>query len=156
MFKNILLPTDGSQGVARALDCAVAIALKFGAKIHVLHVIEVVWLVFNYPEYSGLIDERIGDKLREGGVQIVEDTVESIRAAGIEAVEGSVREGSPAEVILQYARENAIDLIVMGTHGRRGLNRLLLGSVAEEVVRRSEVPVLTVRMKGFDKPRPTQ
>jgi len=132
------------------MNCAVAIASKFNAKIHVLHVVEATLPIFNYRDYGGLVDEKIGDKLREGGAQIVENTAELIREAGIEDVEGIVREGSPAEVILRYAGENMIDLIVMGTHGRRGLNRLLLGSVAEEVVRRSEVPVMTVRMTKFD------
>jgi len=156
MFRNLLLPTDGSQGVTRAMNCAVAIALKFNAKIHVLHVVEAALLIFNSWDYGGLVNEKIGDKLREGGAQIVENTAGLIREAGIEDVEGIVREGSPAEVILRYARENTIDLIVMGTHGRRGLNRLLLGSVAEEVVRRSEAPVLTVRMTEFDSLRPPQ
>jgi len=146
MFKNLLLPTDGSHGVMNALNCAVGIALKFDAKIHVLFVVEPPSLIFDYRGFGGLAEKEIIENLRQEGEHIVERTTKLIREAGIEVVEGVVREGSPATTILQYVKENKIDLIVMGTHGRRGLNRILLGSVAEEVVRTSDVPVMTVRM----------
>lgn len=146
MFKNLLLPTDGSQGVMKAINCAVGIGLKFDAKVHILFVVEPPSLIFDYRGFGGLAEREIIENLREEGQHIVERTAKLIREAGIEEVQSVVREGSPAENILLYAKENKIDLIVMGTHGRRGLNRLLLGSVAEEVVRTSDVPVMTVRM----------
>lgn len=146
MFKNILLPTDGSKGVIKALNCAVAIALQFGAKIHVLFVIEPPVFIFDHQGFSSLAVNKVIENLREAGERIVEKTAKLIRKAGVEDVEVAVREGSPAQTVLQYAKKKKIDLIVMGTHGRRGLNRILLGSVAEEVVRTSDVPVMTVRM----------
>ena len=143
MFKDILLPTDGSQGVEEAINCAVALAKKFDAKIHVLYVVEPP----RFQEYgAGIALASMIKTLQEAGEQILSDTVELIRKSGALALEEVMDEGHPAEEILQYAREHGIDLIVMGTHGRRGLNRVLLGSVAEEVVRSADVPVMTVRM----------
>jgi nucleotide-binding universal stress UspA family protein len=143
MFKDILLPTDGSKGVEEAINCAVALAKKFDAKIHVLYVVEPP----RFQEYgAGIALASIVKTLQEAGEQIVSDTVELIRKSGVLAIEEAIEEGHPAEEILQYTREHGIDLIVMGTHGRRGLNRVLLGSVAEEVVRSADVPVMTVRM----------
>lgn len=143
MFKDILLPTDGSKGVGEAINCAVALAKKFDAKIHVLFVVEPP----RFQEYgAGIALASIIKTLQEAGEQIVRDTVEMIRTSGVLAVEEATEEGHPAEEILKYAQEHGIDLIVMGTHGRRGLNRVLLGSVAEEVVRSANVPIMTVRM----------
>ena len=143
MFKDILLPTDGSRGAAEAVNCAVAIAKKFDSTIHVLFVVEP-------PRFQDIgATAAMNDILRairEAGQDIVRETVKLIQDSGVIAVEEVLREGHPAEEILNYARESGMDLIVMGTHGRRGLGRLLLGSVTEEVVRTSEIPVLTVRM----------
>lgn len=143
MFKDILLPTDGSQGVGEAINCAVALAKKFDAKIHVLFAVEPPRL----QEYgTGIALAGVLKSLHEAGEQIVKETAETIRTSGVLSVEEALQEGHPAEVILKYAQEQGIDLIVMGTHGRRGINRVLLGSVAEEVVRSANVPVMTVRM----------
>ncbi len=143
MFKDILLPTDGSKGAAEAINCAVAIAKKFDSTIHVLFVVEP-------PRFQDIgATTAMNDILRairEAGEEIVRETAQTIANSGVIAVEEVLREGHPAEEILSYAREEGMDLIVMGTHGRRGLGRLLLGSVTEEVVRTSPVPVLTVRM----------
>ena len=143
MFKDILLPTDGSKGVGEAINCTVALAKKFDAKIHVLFVVEPP----RFQEYgAGIALASIIKTLQEAGEQIVRDTVEMIRKSGLAAIEEATEDGHPAEEILKYAQEHGIDLIVIGTHGRRGLNRVLLGSVAEEVVRSANVPVMTVRM----------
>lgn len=143
MFKDILLPTDGSKGVEEAINCAVALAKKFDAKIHVLYVVEPP----RFQDYgAGIALASIIKTLQEAGEQIVSETVEVIRKSGVSALEESIEEGHPAEEILKYMSEHGIDLIVIGTHGRRGINRVLLGSVAEEVVRSADVPVMTVRM----------
>jgi nucleotide-binding universal stress UspA family protein len=143
MFKDILLPTDGSQGVEEAINCAIAIAKKFDSRIHVLYVIEP-------PRFGDLgLTVTLGqlvESLQEAGREIVSRTARSIRDMGVVAVEEVIREGHPAEEIVTYAREKGIDLIAMGTHGRRGINRLLLGSIAEEVARTADMPVLIVRM----------
>jgi nucleotide-binding universal stress UspA family protein len=146
MFKHILLPTDGSQGVTKAINVAVGMALEFQAGIQILTVIEPPSMTLAYSGIGGLAEREILDRLLEEAKQIVEKTKRRIQDAGLEDVEGRVEEGHPAETILQYAQTHKSDLIVMGTHGRRGLNRMILGSVAEEIVRRSPVPVMTVRM----------
>jgi nucleotide-binding universal stress UspA family protein len=143
MFKDILLPTDGSKGVDEAINCAVAVAKKFNATIHVLFVVEPPrFLDFG----AGIAAADIVPSIQEAGKQIISDTAQVIRDSGVFSVKEAIKQGHPAEEIIRYAKEEGIDLIVMGTHGRRGLNRVLLGSVAEEVVRSADVPVMTVRM----------
>ncbi len=145
MFKEILLPTDGSKGVERAVRCAAAVARKFEARVHVLFVVEPP----RFPDFgSGVALTGVLEALEEAGRQIVRETAQTLREAGVPDVVEVLREGHPAEEIVKYAEEAGIDLIVMGTHGRRGLDRILLGSVAEEVVRTAEVPVMTVRMRA--------
>ncbi len=143
MFKKILLPTDGSQGVARAMNCATTMALAFEAKIFLLFVAESPTLLF---EYANIAEQGILEALHKEGKHILEKTAQTIREAGVEQVETVLKTGAPAKAILDFAEAAKIDLIVMGTHGRRGLDRVLLGSVTEEVVRLSRVPVMTVRM----------
>lgn len=143
MFKKILLPTDGSKGVEKAINCATTVALEFSAKIYVLFAVEAPTLVF---EYTNFTQEKVIDSMKQEGQQILEKTLALIKESGVNDVESVVREGHPGKVILDFAQEQKMDLIVMGTHGRRGLDRILLGSVTEEVVRLSPVPVLTVRM----------
>lgn len=144
MFRHILLPTDGSAGVGQAIDAAVAIAEKFDARIHVLFVAEPP----RFHEYGASVAlTNIMETLQESGRQILDDTAERIRNKGPSAVETALRQGHPAEEVNAYAEETDIDLVVMGTHGRRGINRMLLGSVAEEVVRTSNVPVMTVQIR---------
>ena len=147
MFDEILLPTDGSEGVGQAINAAVSMAEKFNARIHILFVAEPP----RFHEYGASVAlTNIMQSLQEAGRQILDDTAERVRNQGISAVETVLRQGHPAEEIIAYASENAIDLVVMGTHGRRGLNRMLLGSVTEEVVRCSQVPIMTVRMTSED------
>jgi nucleotide-binding universal stress UspA family protein len=86
------------------------------------------------------------EALHQEGQRILEKTADVIRKSGVEEVETVLKTGTPAKAILDFVDEAKIDLIVMGTHGRRGLDRVLLGSVTEEVVRLSRVPVMTVRM----------
>jgi nucleotide-binding universal stress UspA family protein len=143
MFRKILLPTDGSKGVEKAINCATTLALEFNAKIYVLFAVEAPTLVF---EYTNFTQEKVIDSMKQEGQQIIDKTLSLIQASGVNEVESTMREGHPGKVILDFAHEQKIDLIVMGTHGRRGLDRMLLGSVTEEVVRLSPVPVLTVRM----------
>jgi nucleotide-binding universal stress UspA family protein len=86
------------------------------------------------------------DALREEGRQAVDDVVARADDAGVRSVEASVLNGTPVRALLDYADDRAIDLVVMGTHGRTGLNRYLLGSVTERVVRLGDGPVLAVSM----------
>ena len=141
MYDRILLPTDGSDASDRAVEQAIGLARETGATLHVLFVVE------DIPYAPELMDDEVEGRLREMG----EEALEQIRAradeAGVE-IETALREGAPHTAILEYADEAAVDLVVMGTHGRSGLDRYLLGSVTERVVRTADVPVLTVRMEA--------
>lgn len=143
MYERILLPTDGSDASNPAVEQAIGLARETGAELHVLFVVE------DIPYAPEMMDDQVEGQLREIG----EDAIENIRKradeAGIDIVE-AIREGAPHNSILGYADEEDADIIVMGTHGRSGLDRYLLGSVTERVVRTSDIPVLTVRVSGDD------
>ena len=142
MYDEVLLPTDGSPGVERAIEEAVGIASATGARLHAIYVVEPLY-------WSEVNAERLLEALEEEGERATAAVAERAEAAGVEVVT-AVRRGYPAEQVGEYADEEGIDLIVMGTHGRRGLSRMLLGSTTERVVRAADVPVLTVRMRADD------
>jgi nucleotide-binding universal stress UspA family protein len=163
MYQHILYPTDGSDGASSALADARDIANTYDATVHVLYVAE-------HPRPHGLAgdvvvtgsggmvgdpdggeaamegDRTKGDELQaeaeEHGADLVERVADRF---GDVPTRTEVRSGNPHETILDYADEHDVDLVVMGTHGRPGLDRYLLGSVTEKVVRTSDIPVLTVR-----------
>ncbi|MFB6100966.1 MAG: universal stress protein [Haloplanus sp.] len=140
MYETILVPTDGSAGAAAAAEHATDLAETYGATVHALYVADV--------RMSPISADMDRDELR----RLIEESDETPTApvldraerAGVPAVE-AIRAGVPHEAILAYAREQDADLIAMGSHGHTGLEHALLGSVAERVVRTSDVPVLTVR-----------
>lgn len=139
MYDHILYPTDGSEGADAALDHAIDHALQYDASLHVLYVIEETLPAIE----AGAPD--VLEALEERGEQVLDDARERATEAGVASVQASVAAGSPYRQILKYVEDSGIDLIVMGTHGRRGIDRYLLGSVAEKVVRTAGCPVLTVR-----------
>ncbi|KTG19456.1 universal stress protein [Haloferax profundi] len=134
MFDHILVPTDGSTHAERAAEYAVDLASTYGAALHVLYVVDV--RVTHTDSASGDDEETRG----EGAVSSVAD----LAAARDVPVETEIRVGLPAETIVDYGKERNVDLVVMGTHGTSGLERYLVGSVAERVVRLSDVPVMCV------------
>lgn len=139
MYEDILLPTDGSDGTETALAHAEAIGMAFDATVHVLFVADT-----NRDSVIRLAGGTTTDVLTEKGTGIVEETSAALDPAVDRRTE--VLQGDPRETIVDYAEEYGIDLVVMATHGRRGLDRFLLGSVTERVVRTSNVPVMTVRL----------
>jgi nucleotide-binding universal stress UspA family protein len=140
MYTRILVPTDGSAGMERVVRHAADLARAHGAELHLVYVINTASFA-NLPMETSW--EGVSEMLREEGTGAL-DAAE--RAAGDVTLTRTMLEGSPSHEIVSYAEREGCDLICMGTHGRGGLNRLLLGSVAERVVRSSEVPVLTVRV----------
>lgn len=146
-IRTILVPVDFSDCSRVAVERASILAKKLGASLHVLHVWELPEVLppgANEGAYAGqllgMVEGFAGTRLRE--------LVEEVRGRGI-AVDGSFLEmGSPWRTIVRFAEDGRYDLIVMGTHGRRGLTRALLGSVAEKVVRCSHLPVLAVHGDG--------
>jgi nucleotide-binding universal stress UspA family protein len=139
--RHILVPHDFSATAEAALSYATALALKLGARITVLNVYELP--SYGYGEALGFTAEILSDIQRasEEGVKIAADRA---RSAGVE-VNDAVRQGPAWSEIDAAANELGVDLIVMGTHGRKGLSRAFLGSVAEKVVRTAPCPVLAVR-----------
>ena len=143
-YDRVLAPTDGSDTAARAVGAAVGVAHEFDAALDVLSVVETTGVGFDVRS------EQYRTQYEEAAARIVDEAVERGRAAGVEAVEGAVRFGTPHEEILAYAEEAGTDLVVMGTRGRTGLDRYLLGSVAERTLRLADVPVLTVPAPNAD------
>jgi len=135
-YRNVLVPTDGSERAGGALDRAVSLAIDAGARVHVLSVVDVGGV--GGEAYSGV------DALVEGAEETVAEAAAVAEEAGVEAVEAVEVGSSVSRAIRAYVEENGIDLVAMGTQGRTGVERYLLGSVAERTVRTSPVPVLTV------------
>ena len=140
-FKHILVPTDFSETADRALDVALSIAAKFDAKVTVLHA---------YANPASAYPIRMNDAIpwpKEDVAALAQtklrETVDKARQRGM-SVESQLALGDAWQEIIDATKKLGIDMIVMGTHGRRGLPRMLLGSVAEKVVRSSTVPVVTV------------
>jgi nucleotide-binding universal stress UspA family protein len=142
MYNCVLLPTDGSAEMEPVVDHAAALADRDDASIHALYVVDAASFSSLPMETSW---EGISELLYEEGTAALNELE---RLVGDRApVERVVVEGKPSATIVEHAAEDDCDLIVMGTHGRGGIDRLLLGSVAERVVRRSTVPVMTVRVE---------
>jgi nucleotide-binding universal stress UspA family protein len=138
VYDDILLPTDGSDAANAAVDNALSLAVKYDARLHVLYVADTT-------EYSMVtFEDDVVDPLQQEGEGVVDDVVQRAETEGVVA-KGVVMQGGVFETIQNYVADEGIDAIVMGTHGRRGLGRALLGSVTERIVRTSDVPVLTVR-----------
>lgn len=134
-YQRILLPTDGSDEAQTAAERGIEIAAALDASVHAFSVIQ----------SSGVLKR---DQLRTDAEADAKDAVERVETAadraGVE-VTTSVEKGVSHESIVNYATANDVDMIVMGTHGRTGLDHVMIGSVAERVVRTSPVPVLTIR-----------
>lgn len=143
-LKRILVPTDFSKFSQQALTYAVALAEKFGSEICLLHVVQD--LAVFIPDMV-TVAPPIAPSLEQmtTAVQAAFDRVVRDNALDRFTHRRDVREGSPFLEIVRFAKENDVDLIVMGTHGHSGLIHVLLGSVTEKVVRKSPCPVLTVR-----------
>jgi nucleotide-binding universal stress UspA family protein len=137
MFDSILVPTDGSDCAQSAVGYAADLASRYDARVHALCVVDSRTLE-NATQY---------DRIKKEREAVAERTCNDLSASGAR-VERAVRTDVPHRAIRRYATERDIDLIVMGTHGRTGVERYLLGSVTEKVVRLSDVPVLTVNAEA--------
>lgn len=134
MYENVLIPTDGSDGTRRSIDHGLTLADRFGATVHALSVV---------PE--GPFGTFEGERAAAAAERAVEQVEAEADRQGID-VSTTVEYGVPHEEILAYVDANDVDVIVMGTKGRSGLDRVLVGSVTERVVRMAEVPVVTVKL----------
>lgn len=144
-LKNILVATDFSEPSASALEYGRAFARTFGATLHVVHVVETAFtrgmLADASPgAYAGMVQDLEAASRRQLDATVAEDDRRELNGHGI-----LLNAMNAAVGIVQYAKEAQVDLIVIGTHGRDGWSYLLMGSVAEKVVRTAPCPVLTVR-----------
>jgi len=138
MYDEILLPVDGSPAAEQAMPHVFDLAERFDATVHVLFVVNTT------RDSAGVVGGTVLDTLEREGRRVVDEVKARGERRGIET-HGVVRRGAPHEAILDYATEHGVEVIVMATHGRTGVERVLLGSVTERVVRAAPVPVLTVR-----------
>jgi nucleotide-binding universal stress UspA family protein len=142
--RTLLVPTDFSEAADAALDSAVELAAALDAQVILLHAFEIPTVGF--PDASLQVTAELGRRILDGA-QAGLDERKAARGAANVAIRTCVEQGAPWRVVLHVAERERADLIVMGTHGRRGLPHALLGSVAEKVVRTSPVPVLIVHAK---------
>ena len=147
-YKRILVPVDGSPTAAKGLKEAIRLARESRGRLILLHVVE-EYTAFTAPE-AGINIGPVLDALKAGGRKTLARIERGARAAGARTVSALVEDygGRVADAIVAQARRSKADLIVMGTHGRRGVQRALLGSDAELVARYSPVPVLLVPATG--------
>lgn len=146
MYDAILVPTDGSDAARKAALEGFALAEALDAKVHVLSVVDME--LVNATTYTGTSPKNEA-RLRERAEENVNALADEAEERGLEAVRAT-RKGVPATRIVEYADEEEVDLTVMGTAGRGGFKRALIGSVADKVVRTSPVPVVTVRPDAED------
>lgn len=164
MYQHILYPTDGSEAADAVVAHCRSLAETYDATVHVLYVAEhqPFGLSQDLPKTSsgGMVGQPAGERsgmrgiretsdevltrLETHGQRIVDHIADQLNGVSVHT---TVKKGNPYKAILDYAGSHDIDLIMMGTHGRSGLDRYLLGSVTEKIVRMSDVPVLTVRQK---------
>lgn len=148
MYDRILVPIDGSGPSLRGLQEAVAIGQKMGSRLVLLHIVD------NFPMLLEMAPapayEQTLNLMRERGEEVLAKARSTVLAAGLEvdAQLRDIQQETVADAILDQARTSHCQLIVMGTHGRRGMKRLAMGSDAELVLRASPVPVLMVRETG--------
>lgn len=151
-IKTILFPTDFSQGARAAMDYALSLAQDYKAKLILLYVIQDISIAEWYIPSSISAADLVADMQKSAEQEMVKWGAEA--AQKTQNIERLVKRGVPFVEIIGTAKERGADLIVIGTHGRTGIDHMLFGSTAEKVVRKSPCPVLTVRMagKGFTMP----
>jgi nucleotide-binding universal stress UspA family protein len=152
MYQRIIVPIDGSATSDQALAAAIELARESHGRLRLVHVIEEMAYLTGYDQFGGYAGDLL-KVMRETGVTVLAKGLATARGAGVEADEvlyDKLGERLP-EVVAEQARQWNADLIVVGTHGRRGVGRILLGSGAEQIVRMAPVPVLVIRSSATAK-----
>ena len=151
-INNILFPTDFSRCAGQALPYALYFTAKYNATLHMLHGIVLHGTGPDAPDSQIYNVKAVFEQLKENAVAQMTTNIKGHDVEDLDIRQVQDRAISATELILDYSDQHAIDMIVMGTHGRRGLGHALLGSVAEEVVRSAACPVLTIREQKQRKP----
>lgn len=146
MYKRIVVPIDGSQTSTRALVAALQVARESAGTVRLIHVIEELAQVIAYDPY-GAYPGDLAKIMRDNGLKILGQALDVAKSSGVPADQRLVEAAGQrlAEVVNKEVETFSGDLIVLGTHGRRGLGRVLLGSGAEQIIRSAQVPVLVIR-----------
>ncbi|WP_049941609.1 universal stress protein [Haloterrigena turkmenica] len=150
MYERILIPTDGSETAETAVEHALDLAEKYGAEVHALYVVDTDSMSLSLGAEQvdrieqGQYDEM--DDVRERAERATGYIADRAQERGLESVE-NVSAGKPHSLIADYIEDKDIDLVVMGSHGRSGIRRALLGSVTERTLRSTHVPVLVVDLE---------
>jgi nucleotide-binding universal stress UspA family protein len=153
-LKHILVATDFSEPSGVALDYGRELCRAFGATLHVVHAVDLLAARLPMTQGHGYDVDRLQKEVEEAGREALGRLVTDEDRAKLRARSAVVAALGPSDALLDYATEQMIDLIVIGTHGRTALSRLMMGSVAEKVVRQSPCPVLTVRHPEHEFVRP--
>lgn len=150
MYSKILVPVDGSATAALGMTEAIALARNQHAKLRLIHVVNELIVTTSYDTGFGFAN--VVESLRENGKILLKDAETLVRGAEVEVDSVLVEAlgGQAGTFIVQGAKDWGADLIVMGTHGRRGLRRMVMGSDAEFVIRHAPVPVLLIRNHDHD------
>ncbi|WP_226479101.1 universal stress protein [Natrinema amylolyticum] len=143
-YADVLVPTDGSDHAGAALELGATIADRHDATLHLLSVVD------ELPEVFDAESTQLPEQLEENVQAVLDEAEATARRAGVDDIRTTIRAGSVSREITSYTDEEGIDLVVMGTHGHTGLDRHLLGSFTERVIRTSSVPVLTTRAADVD------
>jgi nucleotide-binding universal stress UspA family protein len=141
MFKRILVPTDGSDITNKAVDTTIALAKSVGARVYTISVKE----PFPYSAISEMPPQEFFDAQERIASKRVQTVRESCTAAGVDCEAHTVEALHPWEAIIEHAQRMGCDLLVMASHGRRGVSALLLGSETQKVLTHTKIPVLVVR-----------
>jgi nucleotide-binding universal stress UspA family protein len=146
-FKRILVPLDTSLDGEVALPSAIELSKKASSKIFLLYVIPSIYKTYGLPDYAVNFEKQLFETLRIEGEKYLKNVTDNLTKENLETV-FHVTAGTPAERIFTYAEEHLIDLIAISTHGRTGIKRFVLGSVARQVIFSTDIPVLLIRAKS--------
>jgi nucleotide-binding universal stress UspA family protein len=152
MYQRILVPVDGSPTSNRGVAEAIELARLTGGILRILHVIDQPVTSIGFEGFDGTA-ENILELVEQDGQRIVDKAVTTVRTADLQCdgVMSNSLQGRVCELVVEAARRWEADIIVVGTHGRRGVGRLMLGSDAEQILRLAPVPVLLVRAPASDR-----
>jgi nucleotide-binding universal stress UspA family protein len=142
-WKRILCPVDFSETARAAMETAIELAARFDAEVVLVHAYPIPG--YTFPDGSAFASSRMLQELADEAARHLEEWRQLAVKAGAKQVSLETAVGDPAGEIVRIAQEKKADLVVMGTHGRTGIEHALMGSIAERVVRRAKCPVLTVR-----------
>jgi nucleotide-binding universal stress UspA family protein len=148
MYNKILVPLDGSHTAERGLREAIGLATELKSKLLLLHIADYFPMMVEMASTAS--SQAVQDDFRQYAETVLDKAKRAAQAAGVQAetLFREMTQGRVAEMIVDEAQKSGCDLIIMGTHGRRGFSRMAMGSEAERVVRFSPVPVLLIRQEG--------